>query len=71
MAFEPGRQDREIWPFGKSSMDRGSKPMDLGTEMVECVERSSSRVFWLERKAGTRLGGMDFLLRAVKDPGRV
>lgn len=68
MAFELGGQDREIWPFSKGSMGRGSKPMNLGTEMVECVERSRSRVFWLER---TRLGGMGFLLRAVQDPGRV
>lgn len=58
MVFELVRQDREIWPFGKGSMGRGNKPMDLGTEMVGCVERSRSRVFWLERKEGRdQVGG--------------
>lgn len=50
-------------------MGRGRKPM--GAKMVEYVERLRRRVFWLERKAGTRLEGLGFLLRTVQDPGRV
>lgn len=58
-------------------MGRGSKLMHA--EMVGCVEKLRRRVFWLERKAGTksrrassaRLEGAGFLLKAELDSGRV
>lgn len=73
MAFELGRQAREMTPFGEDRMDRGSKLM--AAEMVGCVEKSRRIVFWLARKAramsrkasNARVEGVGPLLKPVQE----